>query len=62
MSYFQSSAELQEVLGGFFDRLFSDPVIGPKLKSANPSSAARSTWRCTAPARWKATARAAAST
>ncbi|HKX11569.1 MAG TPA: SCP2 sterol-binding domain-containing protein [bacterium] len=34
MAYFQSSAELKEVLGGFFDRLFSDPVIGPKLKGA----------------------------
>ncbi|HKY64243.1 MAG TPA: SCP2 sterol-binding domain-containing protein [bacterium] len=34
MAYFQSTAELQEVLGGFFDRLFSDPVIGPKLKAA----------------------------
>lgn len=34
MAYFQSSAELQEILGGFFGRLFSDPLIGPKLKAA----------------------------
>jgi hypothetical protein len=34
MGYFQSSAELQEVLGGFFEVLFSDPQIGPKLKAA----------------------------
>jgi len=34
MAYFQSSAELQEVLGGFFEVLFSDPVIGPKLRAS----------------------------
>lgn len=31
MSLFQSSAQLQDVLGGFFELLASDPNVGPKL-------------------------------
>lgn len=34
MAYFKSSKQLQEVLGGFFERLFEDKQIGPKLKNA----------------------------
>jgi len=34
MAYFQSSEQFKEVLGGFFERLFSDPEIGPKLHAA----------------------------
>jgi len=34
MGYFQSSQQLQDVLGGFFQRLFDDPKIGPKLREA----------------------------
>lgn len=34
MGYFQSSEQLQEVLGGFFKRLFSDAQVGPKLRAA----------------------------
>jgi len=34
MAYFKSSKQLQEVLGGFFERLFADPNIGPKLRVA----------------------------
>ena len=34
MAYFQSSKELKDVLGGFFQRLFDDPEIGPKLREA----------------------------
>lgn len=34
MPYFQSSQQLQDVLGGFFQRLFDDPNIGPKLRAA----------------------------
>lgn len=34
MGYFQSSQQLQDVLGGFFQRLFDDPQIGPKLREA----------------------------
>ncbi|MFO1462505.1 MAG: hypothetical protein U1F66_01910 [bacterium] len=34
MAYFQSSQQLQDVLGGFFQRLFTDPEIGPKLRAA----------------------------
>ncbi|HCU25810.1 MAG TPA: hypothetical protein DF383_12400 [Deltaproteobacteria bacterium] len=33
MAYFQSSKQLQEVLGGFFERLFADAKIGPKLRA-----------------------------
>ncbi len=35
MTYFKSSKQLEEVLGGFFHQLFQDPVIGPKLNAAN---------------------------
>ncbi|KAB2840620.1 hypothetical protein F9K50_05475 [bacterium] len=35
MAYFQSSQQLQDVLGGFFQRLFDHPQIGPKLREAN---------------------------
>ena len=34
MAYFQSTQQLQDVLGGFFQRLFDHPEIGPKLKAA----------------------------
>lgn len=34
MAYFKDSAQLKEVLGGFFEKLFEDPKIGPKLKAA----------------------------
>ncbi len=34
MAYFQSSEQFKEVLGGFFERLFADPQIGPKLQAA----------------------------
>lgn len=34
MAYFKSSQQLQEVLGRFFELLFEDKDIGPKLKAA----------------------------
>jgi len=34
MGYFKDSAQLQEILGGFFQKLFEHPQIGPKLKAA----------------------------
>ena len=34
MGYFKSSKELKEVLGGFFQKLFDDPKVGPKLRVA----------------------------
>lgn len=34
MAYFNSSEHLQEVLGGFFDLLINDPLVGPKLKGS----------------------------
>jgi len=34
MAYFSSSEEFKKVLGGFFERLFEDPLIGPKLRAA----------------------------
>ncbi len=34
MSYFENSAKLQEVLGGFFASLIENPSIGGKLKDS----------------------------
>ncbi len=34
MGYFQSSDQLQEILGGFFNKLIEDPQVGPKLKAS----------------------------
>ena len=34
MGYFNSSDQLKEVLGGFFDMLFEHPEVGPKLKAS----------------------------
>ncbi len=34
MPYFKDSAELQKVLGGFFNSLVSNPTIGGKLKES----------------------------
>lgn len=34
MPYFQSSKQLEEVVGGFFHELFKNPEISPKLKAA----------------------------
>ncbi len=34
MAYFENSEKLQEVLGGFFQKLLGDPSIGPKLQDS----------------------------
>jgi SCP-2 sterol transfer family. len=34
MGYFQSSQQLQDVLGGFFEALINHPEVGPKLKGS----------------------------
>jgi len=34
VAYFTSSEQLKDVLGGFFLKLFADPVIGPKLRNS----------------------------
>lgn len=34
MAYFENSEKLQEVLGGFFQKLLEDPSIGPKLQDS----------------------------
>jgi hypothetical protein len=34
MGYFNSSDQLREVLGGFFDALVKHPEIGPKLRAS----------------------------
>ncbi len=35
MPIFKSSEQLQEILGGFFAELASDPIIGKKFKESN---------------------------
>lgn len=35
MPYFENSEKLQEILGGFFKLLTTDPNIAPKLKASN---------------------------
>ena len=34
MAYFQTSEQLRDVLGGFFQKLFEHPEIGPRLRAA----------------------------
>lgn len=34
MAYFENGEKLQEILGGFFQRLLEDPSIGPKLQAS----------------------------
>ena len=34
MGYFRDSAELQQILGGFFEQMRTDPELGPQVRAA----------------------------